>query len=149
MIIATFDKSIQYAACHPGIKRGFDFLESVNLEALADGKHEIDGQRLIAICAREQGRGRESSFLEFHRKYIDIQYVVSGNEVMGWRPLSDCRDIRLPYDIENDIGFFNDRPLNWFEVPAKSFTIFFPEDAHSPLAATGPIHKIVIKVAVV
>jgi beta-galactosidase beta subunit len=33
-------------------------------------------------------------------------------------------------------------------VAPGSFGIFFPEDAHAPAAADGPIHKVVLKVAV-
>lgn len=148
MILDTFDKAAQYAACHPGLMRGFKFLQQASIESLADGKHEIDGERMFAICAHDQGRDRAGAVLEFHRKYIDIQYVVSGDEIIGWKPLSRCQQIKQAYSPDNDCGLFLDRPPSWFEVLPRFFAIFFPEDAHAPLAATGAVHKIVIKVAV-
>ncbi len=148
MILGTLDKAGQYAACHPGLLEGFRFLQRPSLELLDAGKHEIDGQRLFAIVAHDQGRGLEGAFLEFHRKYIDIQYVISGHEIIGWQPLDQCRQVKQLYSPESDLGFFSDRPKSWFEVLPKSFAIFFPEDAHAPLASSGPLHKVVIKVAV-
>ncbi len=148
MILAPLDKAFRYAACHPGLLRGLEFLQQMLIESLTDGKQEIDDQRLIAIVAHDQGRGREGAVLEFHRKYIDIQYVVSGSELIGWQSLESCRQPKQIYDPESDCGLFSDRPTSWFELSPQSVAIFFPEDAHAPLAATGPVHKVVMKVAV-
>jgi biofilm protein TabA len=148
MILATFDKAMQYAACHPGLLPGIRFLQTCDPLKLSDGKHEIDGKKLFAICAHDQGRGREGAVLESHRKYIDIQYVVSGKETMGWQAVEQCKQIQHPYNPETDLAFYSDTPASWFDVAPGSIAIFFPEDGHAPLAATGPLHKIVVKVAV-
>lgn len=148
MILATLEQSHRYAACHRGLARGFEFLQSAKLLELADGRHELDGLNLFAIVAHDQGRSREGAFLEAHRKYIDIQYVVSGDEVIGWQPMGSCQSVKQAYDAETDLAFFWDRPESWFAVSAGSFAVFFPEDAHAPLAGNGPVHKIVLKVAV-
>jgi len=148
MILATLDTVLKYAACHPGLLRGIQFLQDTTPGSLADGKHEIDSQRLFAICAHEQGRDRDGAVLEVHRKFIDIQYVVSGSEFIGWKPLGNCQQLKQAYNSETDLQFFADRPSSWFEVAPQSVAIFFPEDAHAPLAGTGDVHKIVIKVAV-
>lgn len=147
MILTPIDKAIQYASCHPGLLSGIQYLQQTSFESLVDGKHEIDGQRLFAICAHDQGRGRDGAVLEVHRKYIDIQYVVSGSEFIGWKPLVDCQELKQEYNPETDLQFFSDRPPSWFEVAPKSIAIFFPEDAHAPLGGSGSVHKIVIKVA--
>lgn len=148
MILDTFENAWKYIGCHPGLAAGMKFLQNADAFKLPDGKHEIDGKRLLAICAHDQGRGIDGAVLEHHRKYIDIQYVVSGKELMGWSPLAACRQVKQAYNAETDLGFHFDRPGSWFDVAPGSFVIFFPEDAHAPLAATGPVHKIVIKVAV-
>ena len=148
MILATIEQAYRYADCHHGLSRGFEFLQTTKLDELADGKHEIDGTRLFAIVAHDQGRGRDSAILEVHRKYIDIQYVISGNELIGWRPLANCKAVKQAYDFETDLAFFLERPPSWFELAPRSFAVFFPEDAHAPLAAQGPVHKVVVKVAI-
>lgn len=146
MIIDYLDNADRYAPLHPGLAAGFAFLRRTNLADLPDGKHTLDGDRLFAIIARDEGRGREKSLLESHRRYLDIQYVISGEDCIGWRPLGDCRRVSTPYDAEQDLGFFYDRPDSWITVPAGAFTIFYPEDAHAPLATEGAIHKAVVKV---
>jgi beta-galactosidase beta subunit len=55
---------------------------------------------------------------------------------------------RSSYDAEKDIVFFDDAPETWFRVPAGSFAVFFPEDAHAPLAGEGEVRKVIVKVAV-
>jgi YhcH/YjgK/YiaL family protein len=139
MILDTLDRASRYTACHAGFAQGIAFLQQLSLEKLEPGKHTIDGQRLFAIVAHEQGRGQEGAVLEFHRKYIDIQYVVSGHEMIGWRPLDQCHQIKQDYNEDSDYGLYSDRSKSWFEVLPQS---------HAPLASSGPVHKVVVKVSV-
>ena len=74
--------------------------------------------------------------------------AIEGDERFGWRPLEDCHEVAEPYNAERDLGFFADRPTVWLPLAAGQFAIFFPADAHAPLAGEGPVHKVVIKVAV-
>ncbi len=147
MILTRLDTADRYAACHPLFSRALEFVRRPDLATLADGRHEIVDDRMFAIVARDLGRGRSDAILEYHRHSIDIQYVVSGFDLIGWTELSECRQPKAPYDRERDLGFFLDRPRTWLRVPAGSLAVFFPEDAHAPLGASGPIHKLVLKVA--
>lgn len=138
----------RYESLHPGFRQGIEFLRSRDLESLPSGRIDLDGDRLFALINRDPGKGRSGARLEAHRKYIDIQYLVSGREEIGWRPTAQCRDLTDPYSESRDIMFFADQPLTWIELPVGKFMIFYPEDAHAPLAATGENLKVVIKVAV-
>ncbi|MEZ6138651.1 MAG: YhcH/YjgK/YiaL family protein [Pirellulaceae bacterium] len=148
MIVARLEDAGRYAALHPLFARGFEFLQRDDLRDLPDGRHEIDSERVFAIIARGIGRGQADSPLEYHRRYIDIQYVISGVDSMGWLPASECRRHQFDYDGEKDLGFFADRPPTWVRVPSGCFTVFYPEDAHAPLGGSGPLHKVVVKVSV-
>jgi YhcH/YjgK/YiaL family protein len=148
MILDSLDQASRYAPLHASFKTGFDFLRNRCRADLADGEVPIDGDRVFAIVARSKGRGRPAARLEAHRRYIDIQYVIEGHEVIGWSRLAGCVNPEAPYDREKDIIFFRDRAQTWFDVAPGSFAIFFPEDAHAPLAGEGPVLKIVIKVQV-
>jgi YhcH/YjgK/YiaL family protein len=147
MILDTLAAATRYERVHPGFQAAFDFLQSAS-EGLADGRHEIDGERLFAIVAHSAGRGRDGAKLEVHRRYIDIQFCSAGCEVIGWLPLGDCKQPNGPFDESRDIQFFADRPLTWIDVPAGTFAIFYPDDAHAPLAGDGEMLKVVVKVAV-
>ena len=126
--------------------KAFAYLRDTDLKALADGRYELDGEKLYALVMTVDGRGQAGAKFEVHRRYIDIQAVVSGTDVMGWSPLAACRQ-PLPFDAVKDCGFYGDAPLSWIVVPAATFAVFWPDDAHAPLAGSGAIKKVVVKVA--
>ena len=148
MIVDQISYADRYSALHKKFPVGFAFLEQRNLAELPEGRHHIDGDMVYAIVSRDEGRGKEESPLEAHRRYIDIQFVVDGDETIGWLPKSHCHRVSAPYDNDHDIEFFYDRPDTWLSISNGSFAIFFPDDAHAPLAGSGTVHKVVIKVAV-
>ena len=146
MIIDRLEYADRYVSLHPLFGNAFRYLHE-SAQDLEPGRHEIIGDQLFAICERAVGRGEENSPVESHRRYIDIQFVVSGEERFGWIPVSHCHQPTADFDSQRDIGFFHDRPMNWVKVPAGFFVIFFPEDGHAPLAGEGDVHKVVVKVA--
>lgn len=90
--------------------------------------------------------------LEAHRRYIDVQYLVEGREVIHWAPLATLTDVTLPYDAAKDAAFFagtgGEVPLR---LAAGQFAILFPDDAHAPCCAWDApedVLKVVVKVAI-
>lgn len=148
MIVDRLANAEDYCDMHPLFERAFAFLRRADLAQLPEGRHEIDGDRLFCLISKGPGRSRDEAPLEAHRKYIDIQYIIAGTDDMGWKPTSACRISSVAYDAEKDIEFFKDAPDAWTVVPAGSFAMFFPRDAHAPLVGTGTIHKAVLKIAV-
>ncbi|MDF7801591.1 YhcH/YjgK/YiaL family protein [Pontiellaceae bacterium B1224] len=146
MILDTLENAAKYAGLKSGLSEGFGFLDQPGVAELEPGKYEISGDRVFAIVEKNEGRKVEDGKLEAHRNYFDIQYIISGDESMGWSPLSDLT-LSDGYDAERDLEFFDGAPQALIKVPPGSFTIFLPTDAHLPGIGTGPIHKIVIKVA--
>ena len=147
MIVDRFEYADRYLGLHPSFAVAFRYLRETLGGEVEPGRHEIVGDDVFAIIEKTNGRGREASPLEYHRRYIDIQYVVSGEETFGWSPIAECNDPKSEFDSSRDIGFYSDQPSNWVTIPAGYFAIFFPEDCHAPLAGVGPLQKIVIKVA--
>ncbi len=146
-----FDKlqnAEDYYEMHPAFEKAFAFLRQDGLAALEADRYEIDGARLFCMISKGPGRSRSEAKLEAHRKYIDIQYVIGGTDEMGLKPTVDCKLIDTSYDTDKDIEFFKDQPDSWTPVPAGSFVIFFPQDAHAPLVSSSEIHKAVLKIAV-
>ena len=145
MILDTLTASYRYAGLHPLFPRAFEFLRDTNLASLAPGRHAIDGDRVFVLIDRTDGRGHDGARLEAHRRHIDIQFTFDGCEEIGWKTLADCGR-PAPYDAAKDLGFFDDRPDTWIVVPHGHFAIFFPDDAHAPLAGHGRIGKAVVKI---
>lgn len=146
MIVEHLSRADRLAALHPRFAQAFAFLRRADLATIPDGRHVIDGDHLFAIIARGPARGRDKSPLEFHQRYIDIQYVVSGSDTIGWQPVEACRNLSTPYESDREVGFYADAPDTWLSVPAGFFAILYPEDPHAPLAGTEAAHKVVIKV---
>ncbi len=148
MILTALDNAQAYAALHPGFNAALAFLRTGDCATLPPGKHTIVGERLFVLIAADAGRGRAAAPLEAHRRYIDIQMVVDGIDTMGWRPIADCHKPRGQFDAAKDILFFDDEPTTWFDVAAGTLAVFFPNDAHAPLAGDGRPKKAVVKLAV-
>ena len=148
MILDGLANASRYYALHDGFRAGFEFLARPDLLLLAGGRHEIDGSRVFALVNRDPGRGVSGARLEAHRQYIDIQFLVDGRERIGWRPLAECQQVTEPYDSDRDIMFFADPVETWIDLAVGQYMIFYPQDAHAPLAAEGDNVKVVIKVAV-
>ncbi|MDB5337809.1 MAG: tabA [Planctomycetaceae bacterium] len=148
MILDQLVRADLYAAIHPGFASAFEFLRTANLSEMSAGRHEIDGDRMYVVINRMPGRGREGAKFEVHRKYIDIQFGISGTDEMAWLALPDCTQPIAPFEVEKDMGFFKDAAETWVVVPPGSFAIFFPQDVHAPLGGKGDLVKAVVKVAV-
>jgi len=147
MILDHLDNWRRYATLHPGFEGAFAFLGRRDLVDLSPGRHPIEGERLYALVIKEDGRDRDRARLEIHKRYIDIQFTITGADDIGWKPAAQCTDEDQEYGPEKDVGFFRDKPEAWVTTTPGTFSIFFPEDAHAPLGGTGAIHKVVVKVA--
>ena len=157
MILGTLREHRRYLALHPAFTHAFEFLIQANWAALLPPSTDVtsyntrlplDGDRLYVSLDRAQGRGHDGARLEAHRRYIDIQLTIDGDEEIGWKPIGDCRSTAVAFDVEKDITFFHDRPEIWLPVSAGCFAIFFPEDAHAPLGGRGVLNKAIVKIAV-
>ena len=148
MVLDTLANADRYTVLHPAFARAFALLRNTDLDSLASGRHDVDGEDMFVILGRNDGRGRDGARLEAHRRYIDVQYTIHGDEEIGWSPLSACAAPAGAFDAARDILFFDDVPSSWLSVPRGSFAIFFPEDAHAPLGGRGALTKAVVKIAV-
>jgi len=148
MILDRLDRLSVYVSFHERFSRAVRFLKDADFASLSDGRHEIDGDDVFVLVSASAGRGRQGRPLEVHRRYIDIQCVLDGEDVIGYSPLEACRSLRDPYDATRDIEFFTDPPQTWLTLPAGMFALFLPADAHAPLAGEGTVRKAVIKVRV-
>lgn len=148
MIFDKLDNAKKYESIHPLFKEAFDYLLKTDFKKLENGKYLIKGEKLFALVERANGRDRSVAKLESHRKYIDIQLVLEGDEEMGHQTLSHCKNPIDAYNPDKDYIFYNDSALNWIKTPPNYFCIFFPEDAHAPLVGKGERFKVVVKVLV-
>lgn len=128
--------------------KAFSFLKSNDLNELELKRYDIDGDDLYAPVSEYITKNEEDARYEAHKKYIDIQYVISGREFIGVAPLSQKQDVLQPFDEANDIEFFTvTGGENRLATPDRFF-IFFPDDAHRPGLKDGEnstVRKVVVK----
>jgi YhcH/YjgK/YiaL family protein len=138
----------QYHANQKYWDEAFAFLRDHNLKTLAPGKYTIDGDNVFATVTLDSTKDFANTGWESHRKYIDLQCVITGKEKMGRYDVAKAK-VTDPYNDEKDIAHY-EAPGEFFVVPAGSFMIFFPVDAHRPNITPGGKkyfeQKIVIKI---
>jgi len=147
MVTASLKDFHRYTNLHPLFPKVEEFLKTYEF-GVAGEKIHLEGEKLILIQSIDNARPKEEAFLEAHNRYIDIQICLEGNETMGWRDRSDCKSPKSTFDNEKDIIFYNDQSINYINVQAGYFAIFFPEDCHAPLVGEGQIKKIIFKVEI-
>jgi len=148
MIIDLLSNAARYEPLHPRFKAAFDFLRDTDVQALAHGRTEIDGDALFALTQVYETQPVQGGKLEAHQRYIDIQFIVIGEEHIGYAPLAGQPPAE-PFNSEKDIGFYHG-DASFTRLTAGMFAIFFPCDAHLPgrhLATPAHVKKIVLKVA--
>ncbi len=148
MIIDRPQNACLYASTHPGFAAALELVRDFDFANAESGPAEIDGERLTINVIRGEGKAIEDCKLEAHKKYIDIQYLVSGDEQFGWMLTEDCTEPIGEFDDAKDVIKYDDAPEGWFPLLPGTFAIFFPEDAHAPMMGEGPIEKLVVKVLV-
>jgi len=134
------------------IQHAIDFLRRTDLLDLPDGNVLIEGKRVFAILQRYRTTHFDSPKFEYHRKYIDLQYIVSGEEIIGWAPAAEMT-ASFDYDEGQDLCFGLMEPGKWSPVHlvAGQIAVLWPEDGHATRLAAERVclvRKIVVKVAV-
>lgn len=148
MIIDSLANADRYFSVHPSFAKAFEYLRAQDLNALEPGKYVIEEGVLNLAVSAKDGVTADAAKFEAHDKFIDIQFVISGSEQMGWSDRSLCTSPTAEYNPEKDVIFFNDKPQMYFGLNAGQFVIFFPEDAHAPMIGEGLIKKLVVKVKI-
>jgi len=148
MVIDTVKNASRYESLHPLFKKAFDYIRQTDLANTPSGTYILEENTLKAIVSEAPGKKQEVSLEKFecHNQFIDIQYVISGGEQMGWKPRQECQAPNGDYNPEKDVQFYNDAPDTFFTLTPGQFVVFFPEDVHAPMIGDGIIKKLVMKI---
>ena len=129
-------------------KLAFDYLSSVKKDSLIVGKKFLSEDVFVSVD-EYRTKKKEDVLFESHRRYIDLQYVMEGEEYIGFSryPVKEV----VPYNVERDITFYNANIEQLLKADAGHFFIFFPTDLHQPCIAAEQckrVKKIVIKIKI-
>lgn len=148
MVIDKIENFKLYERLSNKIAMAFAYINETDFSQIALGKYEIEKDDVFALVQEYDTKDKSEGKLEGHRKYIDVQYIVSGTEFMGVAPLS--KQNQISNNDEKDISFY-DGDASFLKLDTGMFTIFFPDDLHMPCIKFNQIskvRKVVIKVRV-
>lgn len=148
MILDSLNNTERVECLHPLFKKAFDYVKTTDFSKMEDGKYELEGSKLYVSVASISGKEKENAAIETHNKYIDIQFPLLGVEKIGWKAGCELKEISVPYNEENDISFYIDRPTAYTKIYPGQYVIYFPEDGHAPGIGAGSIRKVIVKVQV-
>jgi YhcH/YjgK/YiaL family protein len=149
MIIDKLENAELYFKINKRVTIALEYLKSTDFESAETGRHNIDGDKIYALINDYTTKTRSEAKLESHRKYIDVQYVSSGSELIGYALLNG-QEPSEEYDEEKDYLLYDEDP-SFIEFVEGMFAILFPDDLHMPgIAADKPseVKKIVVKVKI-
>jgi len=132
MIVDRIENLKLYVSYNEKLAIVCDYLAKTDIHALEVGKYEIDGGIRVIVNAFT-AKERSVAKWETHNKYIDLQYLIEGNEIMGWLPLDQMEDAE--YNAEKDITYpapkVGAHPAD-VTLETGSFAFLEPRDAHCP-----------------
>lgn len=139
-----------YAGISEDIRVGLEYLREVRMD-IAVGSYQIN-PRVKAIVSEYMTKEVNECGYEAHRDYIDIQYLIRGEEVINSLPLEYLKETK-PYNKEIDAAFYEEVEVKPQELQLGNgyFAILFPQDGHMPqLCVSKPenVKKVVLKVKV-
>jgi biofilm protein TabA len=125
----------------------FAFMKRNDLVNMPKGKYNIDSPFVYATITDDPSKDFDKTNWESHRRYIDLQYIVTGEELIGLNPVAQATVTR-PYDEKRDVANYSAEGQLLHSVPG-TFFLFFPSDAHRPNITPGgnkTVKKLVIKI---
>ena len=151
MILDTIENTHLYLGLNARFSKAFEILTDKTLSQKQDGKYAVDGENIYYTIQRYTTKPLNEGKLEAHRKYIDIQFLLEGQEILGYAPLKGLTTAE-EYNPQKDIAFFNTpKEITKVILEPGLFCILFPDDAHLPccqLAGPAEVRKVVIKVRI-
>jgi len=149
MIIDRIENASLYFALGSGIAEALEYIKNNDLSKIASGKYEIHKNKIQMIVNEYEQNCTDKVRMEAHRKNIDVQYWVSGSELMGYAPLQ-TQSVLEPYTAEKDCGHYA-ADASFTKLEPGMFAIYFPTDLHTAVVDTdcnSIVRKIVFKVSI-
>ena len=134
MIIDSIKNARKYYCVHPSFEKAFEALAAID-ESTPNERITVDGDSIFINLGEYVNKNVDECLFESHKKYIDIQYVVTGEEYIDLcdQELLKTTDDRLDTD---DIAFFeNTDKFSRADLTEGIFVVIFPGEAHKPCIA--------------
>jgi len=152
MILDIIENAASYAGLHAGIDLALKAVAAYTPDNYETGRIEIDGDKVFLNRNAYATADPAKAIFEAHRDYIDVMYMVEGEETIYVKPTSQLSNITKEYNEEGDYLLADfDKDATPVHLTAGSFVILMPQDAHAPNCWYGEsrnVKKIVGKVRI-
>lgn len=132
------------------LTEALDYIQNLDKSTLTPGKHEVNDEFFYNYMEYEVKEPTDSIY-EAHKNYVDIQYIVEGQERVDVS-FEAYMELDTPYDTEKDIMFFKNPTKSFSRIlGAGEYIIVLPHELHKPgqkVGENGNVKKIVGKVRV-
>lgn len=136
----------------PTVREAIDYLKRTDCATLPLGKTAVDGERIFLQIQEYLSKPAEEVVLEVHRKYIDLQIVLEGEEWMGYARYEKEHPTLGDYDETADVQFFPKSVMPFwaagaespqrFRATAGTIAIFTPDDIHASQIGVEKLQKV-------
>ncbi len=146
MIICPWKDILKYAPVLPGVEEAFRKVNALTSLEPATYPLENGGRFFVAVGTTAPAAEK---LCEAHRNFLDIQFLLKGEELVGWAPL-DTLTLDGEFSTEKDVGFYAGT-VDFMHIAEGYCYVAFPEDAHMPavhLDDPTDFVKVVVKLKV-
>lgn len=153
MIVGSLNyKGLEIDCLHPILKKAIKYIEETNFADLENGTYQIEGDKIFAVLMDYDTVSADSKKAEQHRQFIDLQYVISGTELLGIGNIGVNDELAEPYDSDKECGLFKTvMGESFIRFESGMYAFLFPADIHRPgCSVDGPekVRKVVVKIDV-
>lgn len=135
---------------HPVIAKAIDYLMETDFSQMDNGKHTIDGDSMYVNVMELTTKAVAEATAEKHQRYIDVHYLLEGQESIGW---TFHREEMIPsqaYDEDQDYALYQEVVNEQFiDLAPGMYAVLYPNEIHRPglcEAAPAAIRKAVVKI---
>jgi len=149
MIADRITNAPLYVSLSPRLAAALEYLRQTDFCRVPQGRYELDGANLYVLVQEYTTKPRAMGRWEAHRRYMDVQYLVAGEELVGYANVQNLRLVEN-YDEGRDVMFF-EGDGDFLTMHPGTFVILFPEDAHMPgvtVRGLVAVKKVVAKVLI-
>jgi len=131
MVIDTLENLPLYFSLHPDIEKAYEFIKGFYENPGELRRYDLNDKGLFVNAETYTTKPAEGREAEAHRRYVDLQFVVRGQERIGIAPLAEAVPT-VEFSTERDIGFYTCEYSQWANLKAGMFALIWPHEAHLP-----------------
>lgn len=133
MIFDSIKNAKQYAGLNLDVDRILEEMQKFTPDNYPGGRIEVDGSRIFMLLNQYDTRAVEGASSEAHRKYIDVMYMIEGEELIYVKDTAELKNVTMPYDADKECLLADtDADATPIHMTPGRFVVLFPQDAHTP-----------------